>query len=519
MATPEVGARWSMPFPEPPVRTRVTSEFTTRVPLAWTSGVALRAGEVTIGGSPWAVTRLPESVLPFARKLYAANRTGITASTPEEQDAAVYLLDRGIADPLPSSEAQAEKPSDVEIVVPVYGDPGPLERCLASLDAEGVPVIVVDDASPAPHAARIRQLAEKHGARLIVRTENGGPGAARTDGFKASTAPIVAFIDADAIASPKWVSRLRPIFEDPLVGAVGPRVLPDVKGTSDIELYEEARSELDMGADPSRVVFGVPAGWLPTASAIVRRSAVTEPPFDPTIRLGEDVDLFWRMHEAGWTVRYVTDVVNHHEVRTRIADFTSRRAGYGGSAADLEIRHPGRLTPASPSLAGLAVIATLSNKRGWVRLLALPIAGYELVRQRRMLGPDMPLSVAIEMTGRSLFSDAFWTGHLLRRDWWPVGWGVLALTPFSRLARGVAAAMAWEPVRDHLLRPTRLGPVKSLALRLLDDASYGTGVIRGAIRRGVPAVVLPRVRFPSWPRRTTSGGVSMQAGPQVADPQ
>ncbi|WP_162903812.1 mycofactocin biosynthesis glycosyltransferase MftF [Leucobacter sp. wl10] len=505
------------PFPEPPARTPETSGFATKLPLAWTTGVALRAGKVTIGGSPWEVTLLPEAVRPFARKVYAANRSGVTAATPEERDAAVYLLDRGIADPLPAPAGKAGPVDDVEIVVPVYGDSAPLERCLASLASEGLPVTVVDDASPKADAARIRRIAKAHGARLVVRRTNGGPGGARNAGFRATTAPFVAFLDSDVVASPNWVSRLRPLFEDPLVGAVGPRVRPDVRGASSIELYEEARSELDMGPDPSRVVYGVPVGWLPTASAIVRRAAVTDPPFEPGLRLGEDVDLFWRMHEAGWTVRYVTDVVNHHGVRTSLKDFCGRRAGYGSSAADLELRHPGRLIPARPSLSGLAVVAALSNRRGWVRALALPVAGYELARQRRILGKRIPFSVAVEMTGRSLFSDAFWMGHLLRRDWWPVGWTVLALAPFSRLARGAAAAMAWEPVRDHLLRPARLGPFRSLALRLLDDASYGSGVILGAIRRRVPNAVTPRVRFPSWPRRgAPAGQASLQAGPQVA---
>lgn len=510
---------WSPPpYPDPPARPQAGSEFTRRVPIAWTSGVALRAGKVAIGGSPWEVTLLPEDVRPFALKVYAANRTGLTASTSEEQEAAVYLLDRGIADPLPSPVGEAERPDDVEIIIPVHGDPSPLERCLASLTDEGLPVTVVDDATPEPHAARIKKAAEAHGARLIVRDENGGPGEARTTGFTATSRPFIAFIDADALAGPDWVSRLRPLFEDPLVGAVGPRVLPDVKGASSVELYEETRSELDMGPDPSRVVYGVPVGWLPSASVIVRRSAVTDPPFEPGLRVGEDVDLFWRMHEAGWTVRYVPDVVNLHEVRTSLADFSFRRAGYGTSAADLEYRHPGRLIPARPSASGLAIVAVLSNKRPPIRWLALLIAGYELARQRRILGTEIPFSIAVEMTGRSLFSDAFWMGHLLRRDWWPVGWAVLALTPFSRLARGVAASMMWEPVRDHLLRPTRLGPFKSLALRLLDDASYGTGVIRNAIRKRVPNVVVPRVRIPTWPKKGTEAKhVSMQAGPHVAE--
>lgn len=439
---------------------------------------------------------IPRHYRPFTQKLFAAQRTGLTPATRTEQQAAVYLLDRGIADPLPIADGAA---TDVEVVIPVYRHAAALERCLASLQAEGLPVTVVDDASPRGDAARIKKAAESYGARLIVLPQNGGPGAARSAGFQATTAPFIAFIDADALAAPDWVARLRPLFTDPRIGAVGPRVRPDLRGTGTIELYEETRSELDMGAEPSRVVSGVPVGWLPSASVIVRRSAVTDPPFEPGLRVGEDVDLFWRMDEAGWTVRYAPDVINHHEVRTSLKDFMARRAGYGGSAADLERRHPRRLIPARPSLSGLGVLAALSLRKPWI---AGAIAVYECARQRRILGPDVPMLVSVEMTGKSLWSDAFWLGHLLRRDWWPVGVLVMLATPKSRLARGAAAAMLWEPVRDHLIRPTRLDPVRSLTLRAIDDASYGTGVIRNAIRKRVANVVLPRVRIPTWPEKT-----------------
>lgn len=498
------------PFPVPPTPAERPADFTARYPIAWTSGVKLRAGRIAIGGSPWALTVLPDEVLAFARAMHAAGRDGLTARTPAEQQAALYLLDRGIADPLPAAEAPraddgapagTEPADDVEIIIPVYGGVDEFARCLASATAEGLPVTVVDDATPGPDAARIKQLAADHGARLIVHEVNGGPGAARNTGFAATTAPFVAFLDSDVIAAPGWASRLRRIFDDPAVGAAGPRVRPDVRGTSAIELYEETRSELDMGPHPSRVVYGVPVGWLPTASAMVRRAAVTDPPFEPGIRIGEDVDLFWRMDEAGWTVRYVTDIVNHHRVRTSLAEFCGRRAGYGSSAAELEARHPNRLIPARPSASGLAIMAALASRRPGARWAAVGIAGYELARHRRLLDDEVPLPVVAEMTALTLWTDAFWVGHLLRRDWWPVGAAVLASTPRSRLARVVAAAMMAEPVRDHLFRPTRLDPVRSLALRALDDASYGTGVISNAIRRRVPNVVAPRVTWPAWPRR------------------
>ena len=496
---PQHNREWGPPpFPVPPTRAETGTAFTRTMPIAWTSGAALRSGRVVLGGSPWQVIPLPVAVRPFARKLFAAGRAGLTATTKAEQSAAVYLLDRGIADPLPIARPDRVI-DDVEIVIPVYRHAKSLQRTLDSLRAEGLPVIVVDDASPRADAARIKQAAEAHGAKHIVLPVNGGPGEARAAGFAASTAPFVAFIDADAIAAPDWIARLRPLFDDPLLGAVAPRVRPHVTGTSSIELYEDTRSELDMGPEPSLVVYAATVGWLPTASVLVRRSAVTDPIFEPGLRVGEDVDLFWRMDEAGWSVRYAPDVVNHHEVRTSLKDFVGRRAMYGGSAADLERRHPRRLIPAQPSLSGLAVLAALALRKPWI---AAGVAGYEFARQRRILAPEVPALVTAEVTARSLWSDAFWLGHLLRRDWWPVGLLVMLAAPKSRLARGVAAAMLWEPVRDHLLRPTRLDPARSLALRAVDDASYGTGVIRNAIRKRVLNVVAPRVRIPTWPKES-----------------
>lgn len=488
------------PLPAPPTAVERGTAFLRDMPLAWTPGVAFRDHKTTVGGSPWAVTTLPRRVRPFAKKLFEAGRAGVTAENGTEIAAAIYLLDRGIIDPLPLARGTVD---DVDVVVPVYKHAASLERCLAALAAEGLPVTVVDDASPPADAARIARAAAAHGAKLIVRASNGGPGAARTDGYNASTAPFVAFVDADIVASADWVTRLRPLFEDPLLAAVAPRVVADVRGSSTIELYEETRSELDMGEVPSRVVFGVAVGWLPTASVIMRRAAISDPPFEPGLRVGEDVDLVWRMEEAGWTVRFAPDVVNRHEVRTSLRDFSARRAMYGSSAAELERRHPRRLIPARPSLSGLGVLLALTSRRPKIGVpIAAAIAVYEFLRVRRMLRAEASIALSVERTALGLWTDGFWVGHLLRRDWWPVGLGVLLATPKSRLARGLAVTMLWEPVRDHLIRPTRLGPVQSLALRALDDASYGTGVIRGAFKTRVWNVILPRVQLPTWPKKT-----------------
>ena len=86
------------PFPSPPTPAERGDRFLEGAAIAWTSGVKLRAGRVTIGGSPWALTVLPDTVRPFAAALHAAGRAGVTVTGAEERAAARYLLDRGIAD-------------------------------------------------------------------------------------------------------------------------------------------------------------------------------------------------------------------------------------------------------------------------------------------------------------------------------------------------------------------------------------------------------------------------------------
>ena len=53
----------------------------------------------------------------------------------------------------------------------------------------------------------------------------------------------------------------------------------------------------------------------PSACLLVRRSSFGDG-FDETLRYGEDVDFVWRLHDHGWLVRYVADVVVTHRARS-----------------------------------------------------------------------------------------------------------------------------------------------------------------------------------------------------------
>ncbi|MBI4943938.1 MAG: mycofactocin biosynthesis glycosyltransferase MftF, partial [Actinobacteria bacterium] len=306
-------------------------------------------GSVVLGGSPWGVARLAPAALALVARARVDGPGGTVPLSPAERSAADLLVERGVLHPV-----VAPRPSRVEVVVPAYGRPDLLDACLASLarSAPGGDVLVVDDASPTDEVAAV---ARAHGARLVRHPVNRGPAAARNTGLAATTGDVVGFVDADVTVPAGWLDGLVPLFDDPRVGAVAPRVLPRSRSRTLLARHELARSALDMGARRELVRHGSPLGFLPSATLLVRRSALADAArgggapgagFDEEMRVGEDVDLVWRLLGAGWHVRYEPAVEVHHEMRVVPGQWARRRYEYGTSAAALDDRHPGRLAPA-----------------------------------------------------------------------------------------------------------------------------------------------------------------------------
>ena len=99
-------------------------------------------------------------------------------------------------------------PSDVDLILPVLDEVAALPHVLPRVPA-GVRPIVVDNGSTDGSAALAREL----GAVVVVEPTRGF-GAACFAGLEASTAPVVAFCDADASLDPAELPRvLQPLVE------------------------------------------------------------------------------------------------------------------------------------------------------------------------------------------------------------------------------------------------------------------------------------------------------------------
>jgi len=331
-------------------------------------------GSVLVGGSPVRVLRLTRAGARQVTSWFAG--APVPAATAA-RTLARRLLDAGIADPdfgdpglarqddadpdrvpadrtaRPPRDAavpQGPGPADVTVVIPVRDRHAELDRCLSGLrapasssdESRAPQIIVVDDASADP--AAIAAIAARHGASVIHRPVNGGPGAARNTGLAAAETGFVAFLDSDCVPKPGWLGRLLPHFADPAVGAVAPRIVPHQAGAGWLARYEGASSTLDMGARPSIVRPGACVSYVPGAALVVRRSAAGDG-FRDGMYVGEDVDFVWRLAATGWRVRYEPGATMGHDHRVTFRAWFARRADYGTSAAALEDLHPGAVRP------------------------------------------------------------------------------------------------------------------------------------------------------------------------------
>jgi len=430
------------------------------------------SNSVLLGGSPWRMIRIAEPARKLVDQLFAAGPLGVLLTDSGHIAIARQLLDRGFLTPVPQRIGSEFAP---DVVVPVFNASRDLEVLLKSLGEANV--IVVDDGST--NQNEVANVARLTGAEVIRHTSNLGPARARNSGLSRTRTPVAAFIDADCVASSHWHTDLMFHFDDPRLAAVAPRIQPTPDQGSILERFERTRSALDMGPHAGLVQPGARPAFVPTAALLVRRSALADPAFDPDLRLGEDVDLIWRL-----------TVVVQHRTRVNFFQWIRRRFEYGTSAADLEDRHPGKLTPLRPSPWNIATLLFIAAGRPFAA--AGVTLGATTLLWRRLPELSGSPALAARLIAQGVIADSAAVGHLLRREWWPLGIIALLASPRSRFARcasvSILGPIAWEWSTTR----THLDPISYAALRLIEDAAYGSGVIMSSVRSRKWATLIPR---------------------------
>ncbi len=476
------------------------------------------------GGSPGRVLRLTAAGSTALAEL----RAGPARSAAARQ-LARRLTDAGLAHPIPPPRAAAPEtalpetarpetarpgtalpgtalpgtalPETVTVVIPVRDRAAMLDRCLAAAGRQ-YPVLVVDDGSQDPRA--IAAVAARHGATLLRRDASGGPAAARNTGLAAASSSLIAFLDSDCVPPPGWITRLTAHFADPLVGAAAPRIVAAQSGQarSPAAAYAAACASLDLGGRPARVRPGSRVSYVPTAALLVRRSALDSVAaghdiFDPALRYGEDVDLIWRLHDAGWRVRYEPSVRVPHDGPACWPGLLGRRYRYGTSAAPLARRHPASLAPLILQPWPAITVAALLGRRPAVAAAAGVAAWLDLTAAVRRAG--VPADGAAGATVTAVRQTWLGLGRYATQFAAPVLLLALARpggrSAARRLGRRAAAAslLLGPALTAYADRKPDLDPARFTLARIADDVCYGAGVWAGCLRERTAIPVRPAI--------------------------
>lgn len=250
----------------------------------------------------------------------------------------------------------------IAFVIPVRNDAERLRVCLDSLRraAATTPhdVLVLDhasdDASPA--------VARAAGARVMTR-RGGNVASLRNVGARATSASLIAFIDADNEVGSGWLEAALASFGPPTVGMAGAHYDAPPHGTWVQRTYDALRRH------PEREG---PAEWLGAGNMVVRREAFEAAGgFDEQLETCEDVDLCARVAATGWHVRVVPGMKSvHHGDPARLAQVFWGELWRGRDNLRVTLRGPTSLrTIASAAMplayAVAALAAVFGGLLGW----------------------------------------------------------------------------------------------------------------------------------------------------------
>jgi GT2 family glycosyltransferase len=264
---------------------------------------------------------------------------------------------------------------DVSAVIVSWNTCDLLRRCLGSLDAElksrAAEVIVVDNDSSDGSAELVAR--EFPQASLVRLSGNQGFGRAANRGALEALGRFLLIANADVAAEPGAIERLLAAAEHhPGCGAFAPRLqLPEGKTQDSVFQFPSVGSALALNLGLRRIVAFTSRGrlilgagnpetsrtvpWALGACLLIRRQAwEVVGGFDENLWMyAEDLDLGWRLRQAGWSTCYIPDAVFDH---------------FGGAAAQ---QAWGEERLARGVLSGYAWIL---KRRGWLSARTIAIS-------------------------------------------------------------------------------------------------------------------------------------------------
>ena len=255
---------------------------------------------------------------------------------PTAQDRPAVAILQSVRDGLrPHRDAGAA--DALTVCLCTHNRPSYVRDCLGGLARQTVArdcfrTLLVDSGSTEAVQAELRLLAGQHPDTILIRLDEPGVSLARNAGAAACKTRFIAYIDDDAIPDPTWVAAILHVLQQPGIrpAAIGGCIMPMWEAPLPVWWPASLRGVLSIVEHQGQGEYrsaDLPAKLEPfAANMIVDVLALREAGGfgvclgrdGATLLSDEEVQLAWRLQDAGFSVRYDSRIVVHHQIqRTR----------------------------------------------------------------------------------------------------------------------------------------------------------------------------------------------------------
>ena len=256
---------------------------------------------------------------------------------------------------------------DVSVVVPALNAADTIADCVDSLLELAYPsdrfeVVVVDNAS----TDRTPAILERYAGRVrLLHEPSPGASHARNTGIRHARGDVIAFIDADCLVDPGWLTEIVPAVRDEGVGMAGGPILA-ARPCNFVERFGETIH------DHERAITNCVPPYVVTGNCAAKKSTLQAiGGFDPAFLRAQDADLSFRLWGAGYRLVFAGGAIVYHRNERTLRGLMREGYQHGFWSVPLFRRHR--------SLPG----ASRRINLGHYLRLAMSVA-------RCVLGPDRP---------------------------------------------------------------------------------------------------------------------------------
>lgn len=224
---------------------------------------------------------------------------------------------------------------EISVVIAVRNELNHIRECVQSVLSQDYKktyeVIIVDGMSTDGTYELLEKLKEKH-RFILLKNPKFNAAAGRNIGIEHSKGDYIAFIDGDAIAEKNWLKQITKAFEDSdAIGVGGPDSLPEksnkmARMIGYVMTSPVARGgKLNPSTQHSMMEGKQYVEHIPTCNLCLKRKVFDDVGlFDETFVKGQDLELNYRIVNAGYKLQYFPKIRVVHHRKQRVMDFAKQ---------------------------------------------------------------------------------------------------------------------------------------------------------------------------------------------------